>query len=566
MKMNEEQLQASIHGEGPMLVLAGPGTGKTATLAARYKHLISKGIPPESILSITFTKSAAIQLRERLSQESGINMKNIMAGTFHAVASGLIKAMPEAFPMLKGRRMAEEEQSRKIAAEIARKEPVDESDALARISAFKDTMINVSKAKTLALIAKNKMEAQAWVRVYENYELSMQKQGLYDFSDLIFCVVEGIKRNPTIRSQIANRWSYLMVDEYQDINAAQEEMIGLLLGTSHNLWAVGDDDQALYGWRQADVQLLLDFSKRHPGAKIVLLKDNYRCPPIPLQMASRLIVKNKNRYPKILRPTRPENGPVILHEALDGDREGKWVANEIKQLIKQGVSPNEIAVLARTGSVLGPTERGLRKLNIPCRITGAPPFWQQPCIKIGLGLIQHVTGEKIAQVDPPPRWMIEKINHQRRTRAFEPVAQMVCRFLEENCSKGLNQERRASWKHAIQELSQECIEAKSASVLSQKVIAGRRPIEQGVHLSTIHAAKGLEWHSVFIIGLESGILPSQLSEDTEEERRLAYVALTRTRNDLFLSYATERLRKTRNPSPFLQEMLSGIRISQIKKT
>ena len=565
--LNPAQDRAASHTVGPMLLLAGPGTGKTATLASRVARLVLSGVAPKEILAITFTQAAAQELRERISRFTGLAERAVDVSTFHALAGLIARNYPNSVARLRGRTLANESMTSKIATEVARREAdIDEQDAPMRIAAFKDLLITPEQALQASKLlppARRAIE-QAWARAYAAYQAQMDSQGLYDFGDMIFGVVEGMRADTTLRARLQGRWVYLLVDEYQDINTAQDAMIHLLLGPDQNLWAVGDDDQALYGWRQADVRLLLEFAQRYKNATVMRLSENYRCPPVVLSAANRLIRSNRKRYPKELKSSRQENSPITLHRAPNADMEARWITEQIQRLIQSGTPAGGIAILARAASALGPTERALRKAGIPCQLRGAPPFWQTPVARTGLSLLSRLVSQwPMTDVRPPPEWMARRLEESQRTKQFQPVSQMVGRFLEENPPKQAGGERRAAWIFGAQQFLQECQEAGTAEGLCVRMQQGSVAADTGVHLSTIHSSKGLEWPVVFVCAWEDGVMPNKQAGDPEEERRIAYVAITRPRQRLFLSLAAERQRKESAPSPYLQEMLGALPLGMV---
>lgn len=562
-QLNAEQLQAASHGDGPMLVLAGPGSGKTTALAARFQYLVQHGVTPESILCITFTRKAAQQLRERIVSATGLPSSRINAGTFHAVARGAIVQMPHLFPALSGRRLIDEAEATTIIRRLLRGHVLDENEAPALIAGFKDRLI------TAEMLRRHLHEARmpateydmAVVELYAAYQRHLEQNRLVDFGDLISGVVHALRADRAAAHAFGSRFRYVMVDEYQDINVAQHALINLLLGQHRNLWVVGDDDQALYGWRHADVRFILEFARNYPDAKIQTLSRNYRSQPVILAAASAIIARNAGRYRKSLVATRTDARPIHLHVSRSADAEAEWIARKIAELRAGGHRPKDMAVLARVSDHLAAFERACFRHGIPAFVVGATPFWERVEVRQALAVLQTLTNTVIdPTLDHAPRWMLERIAGMRRSRGFVPTGALICSFLADNPPKAARAERKAAWKHAMAQLHVEIEQAQSAEGLKARLAAGTRIAEgaDAVQICTIHASKGLEWPIVFLAGLEAGVLPHARAEDYEEERRLAFVAITRAADQLYLTMARERGRRDTAPSPFQAEMLSGL--------
>jgi len=565
--LNPEQKVAATHLDGPCLVLAGPGTGKTATLVARVAWMIGQAkIPASQIVVLTFARKAATEIRERIASQAQVpDPKRLNVGTFHATALFLLRLVPAAFPDLADRTLLDEAEAARIARQACQGLPCDDQDAAERISGFKDRLLSPEEARADVRRrgGPDLVSEEAFARGYKIYQEELNRRKAIDFGDLLMGVVSRL-RDPAARGlleELREGWRYLLIDEYQDLNPAQHALAGLLAGPRDNLWAVGDDDQAIYGWRHADHKALLDFEGRHRNARILRLVQNYRSTPQVLAAADALIRRNVKRFQKTMQATRPAGPPVEILTAPTPEHEGRLVAERIAGLLSQGLRPCDVAVLARTSAFLAPVERALVRRKIPVRSAGGG-FWDQREVRQALAAILVRCGFPLPHgLDPAPAWILRRIEERQRGRNFQAVAQLTLSLLEENPPKHLNEEHKAAWRFHMQQLGEEIREAGTPDGVLERMRAGRPrggDTEDAVVLSTIHAAKGLEWSAVFVIACEEGALPHARTDDLSEERRLAYVALTRARNRLVLTRAEERLRKPQKPSRFLAEVASGI--------
>lgn len=570
--LNTGQNEAADHKEGPMLVLAGPGTGKTKTLAERYVRLMADGIAPGSILCVTFTRKAAQQLKDRISAATGLPPERVTAGTFHSVVKAVAGRIPEAFPEISGKRLLEESEASAIFRRLCQTHPMDEDDAAERVSGYKDRLMDPKAAAAEAAQspgAEGEILRRA-AAVYADYQKALAGSDLIDFGDLIMGGVLAMREDDELADAISSQFRHLMIDEYQDLNPAQHALIDLFLSAHDNLWAVGDDDQSLYSWRHADVAGMLDFAKLHPGTKTVRLTENYRSRPAVLKAANALVSKNHRRTAKALVPTRTGGSPIRVHEARTADAEAEWIARRIASSLAEGQDPREIAVLARVGHLLGGVERALTRHKIPVKIVGAPPFWELPAVRQALSLVQALaSGVRFPlSLDVAPRWTVDKLLGRQRTKAFLQTVRLVCNELHENPPKRYPEEKRAAWRHAIGQLLAEAEAHPEAQEMCALIAQNARSGDgkDAVTACTIHGAKGLEWREVYVVGWEKGVMPHARCEDLEEERRLAYVAVTRAKDRLALTFSAERLRKDTTPSPFLDELLSGLQPSEIERS
>ena len=559
LSLNNEQAEAAAHKTGPLLLLAGPGTGKTATLTARIKFLVDSGVPESEILAITFTQAAAQEMLDRVENLLG-HVPGCTIGTFHRVANVLMKMYPSGFARLRGRRLVEDSKCLHLVKEIStvliRKKTgridrvnTDDIDELSdQILSVKDRLSGTETHHKLFDLDPLAQEG------YIEYQQQLDAIKGYDFADLILSAVDALGQAKIHRS-VVSRWKYVLVDEYQDINPSQHEMIRRLLGREQNLWAVGDDDQALYGWRQADVRLLLNFATEYPGAKILYLTVNYRCPMNVLWMANKLIRNNRLRFPKVLSGVKPANTVITIHRAGTERSEAVWIARHIGHQINDGSQPGDFAILGRTSSLLPPIARALSAENIPCRIRGAPPFWSQGVVRTALSLFASLLGEWPEDIAPAKSWMLERASAGLRVRGYHDVLEYVVNFLKNNPARNSKMgEAKAQWDTTLDDFLLQAKSVNSPEELVVKMRVDDDDDDSVVTLCTIHASKGLQWPHVFVCGMEEGIMPMSRSIDLEEERRIAYVALTRASSSLTITSAVERNRVDHELSRYVVEM------------
>ena len=348
--LNPEQ-QPATHSQGPALVLAGPGTGKTTTLVGRYRFLLEQGVSPTNILATTFTRAAARQLKQRISQSTGLPPRDLMVGTFHALCLRLLDGeIGQALGLRERVRIVSEGDRFRILQEVVDRS-IEPEECLEAIDRYKDRLIGPASAREeLAHVPRALLEdSRKLVDAYEAYQVRLSRAGLHDFGDLLMLVVSALGADPDLRSAYSERYRHLLVDEFQDVNPAQHAFIQLLLDQHGNLLAVGDDDQAIYGWRGSDVKYILGFSDDHPGASTYRLARNYRSQSVIVERATQLISNNRSRFSKPLRAVSEETTAraVKICGASGEVAEAEWIARSIQELARHGVLLEEIAILVR---------------------------------------------------------------------------------------------------------------------------------------------------------------------------------------------------------------------------
>ena len=632
--LNAAQREAVVTTEGPLLVLAGAGTGKTRVITVRIAHLLAQGVAPGNVLAVTFTNKAAAEMRERLGALVGKERAGkLHVSTFHKFCllalreHGTAIGLPKHFAIC------------------------DESDQLAACKAslrelsIAEAHLHPSALRSRISLAKNRLEtpeglleaggderdelvARAWAR----YEERLGRAKTVDFDDLLTLTLRLLREHKTVRAAFRRRYRYVLVDEYQDTNGVQYEILREVAGGHRNLCVVGDDDQSIYGWRGADLRKILGFEDDFPGAKVVRLEDNYRSTEEILDAAYRCIRSNTGRHEKRLVSKLGKGERVRAYNLRDENEEAFFVANEIQTLVREGLGRlGDVAILFRAAAQARTFEAELRTRAIPYRLVGGMSFFDRKEVRdvlayLRLGVNPNDETSFLRILNSPPRG-IGKTSIERVTafatahaisvpEAFDRAAEVerlapaaaeaggalrrllaglarraqevrgrdlvghVERVLEAVGYRGEVEraypdprEQEERWAAVVEVLNfarnhaDRTRKADLAGFLNELALSANDEREEDddgrdqVTLMTLHAAKGLEFPRVFLVGVEEGLLPHQRAvvEDTvEEERRLMYVGMTRAQRVLTLTYAAQRAKYGR-PSPcfasrFLFEM------------
>ncbi|NMB74417.1 MAG: UvrD-helicase domain-containing protein [Myxococcales bacterium] len=619
--LNPEQKQAVTHRGGPLLVLAGAGSGKTRVITHRIAHLLEQGLSGERVLALTFTNKAAAEMRERLRRMLGKRAEPVTLSTFHSFGLMLLRELEgkgaTGTASRRARRFVIYDTGDQLALlrEILRRTRLgrefDLPALLARISAFKNAFLPWDEVPE-----NDDPYHQAAALLYPRYIEAMRAYAALDFDDLVCEPVRRLESDEALRRRLQRRLRAILVDEYQDTSAAQLRFLRLLAGPDTEVCAVGDDDQSIYGWRGAEVKNILRFEEHFPGARTVILHRNYRSLAPVLEVANAVIAENPDRHEKRLRAERGGGERVRLWSFPDGEAEAAGVADEVERALREKrFAPGEIAVLYR-GSILSRAlEPQLRARRIPYRVLGGTSFFDRREVKdlvAWLRLCLNPTDEislRRALSNPPRgigpktllrleeaarregRDMMWAVEHAGRwlepgDRALEPLRRFfeqlamlrpklrgtglsravrqavdeigIVAALEESHSEKAAEFRRADLEAFLESVDGYCREASRPDLrefLGRMALAGSER-DQGeeagprVTLSTLHGVKGLEFGLVILVGCEEGLLPHdrtlnpQASDvagaDLAEERRLCYVGITRTRDQLILSWARER--------------------------
>jgi DNA helicase-2/ATP-dependent DNA helicase PcrA len=413
--LNPEQLEATRHFEGPILVLAGAGSGKTRVLTARVCHLIHEhGVPPDGILAVTFTNKAAGEMRERIGRLLGSDPVGMWVGTFHAIGARLLRRHADRLGWDRAFSIFDAEQSLRLVKSVQESVDVDPKRwspkaIRAEISNAKNQLVDAEEFTsynqgTMDLFVRNV------ARVYPEYEKSLADQNAFDFDDLLMRPVELLEGHPELLERYRERFAFVLVDEYQDTNKAQFRFVELLAKSHRNLMVVGDDDQSIYRWRGADIRNILDFEQAFPGASVVRLERNYRSTQRILDAANRVISENVQRKGKTLRTERAAGEPVTLVEALDENDEARWIVKEIEARVGgvPALPYRSIAVLYRTNAQARALEDGLRRAGIPYQVVGSVRFYERREIQDVLAYLRLIS-------NPRDRVAFERVvNYPRR--------------------------------------------------------------------------------------------------------------------------------------------------------
>lgn len=616
--LNDQQKEAVLHTDGPLLVLAGAGSGKTRVIVYRILHLIQEGVAPEEILAVTFTNKAAREMRERVlalgknhpSVAKLFEERTPMVTTFHALGVALLReqhkrlGLPRYFTIF------------------------DRSDSLAAIKTALEARgyspKEMEPRKILSIISKAKGDAktpEAWegearsfmgqaVReVWPHYDKILRENGALDFDDLLLSTLKMLREHPEVLAQYQKRFTRLHIDEYQDTNKVQYEIVRLLAGEVGHICAVGDVDQNIYSWRGADMNNILQFERHFKGARVVLLEENYRSTQTIIAASNDIIEKNAARIPKTVFTKNAEGEPLSLYAAWNEQEEANYIARTARELVQAGTDPSTVAVLFRANFQSRVLEEAFLTHGVPYQMLGTR-FFERREVKDMLSFVRFAlnpqsTADLSRIINVPPRGigkvtLLKLIAGERATikgqtlvhvEAFETLMQEIRTKLEsEPVSKalkfiatasGLEAEMRQGGETELERLenirelvslaikydtlpglegAEKLIE--EAALQSDQDALKEKEEQHGVKLMTVHAAKGLEFAFVFIAGLEEGLFPhARLSNeriDEEEERRLFYVALTRAQKKIFLSFAGLRTvygsQRVNEPSSFLRDI------------
>ena len=607
--LNTPQQEAVRAIDGPLLVAAGAGSGKTRVIAHRILEIMRGGVAPEEVLAITFTNKAAGEMRTRVlgllhkyQGESSAGRRGVpFVSTFHSLGLTLIKENHKLLgykrtPAIYDRADSLREMKRALKAVGA--DDIEPRAALGLASRQKGEGVT---ARQYAEAPKNPYERQiasAWL----GYEAALKADGALDFDDLLLRAVELLEANPALRAQYQTRWRYLLIDEYQDTNHIQARLSELLVGPEQNICAVGDLDQCIYTWRGAQIENLLQFEKKYPNTKVVLLEENYRSTQKILEAANALIAHNRNRPEKTLFTKNPEGESLSLYIAGDAGDEALFVTRKIMRLVGEGAAPQDFAVLYRANFQSRAIEEKLLDAQVPYQVLGTR-FFERKEVKDTLSYLRAALYGTPADIEraakTPARGigattLLKMFLHKEisgalgaKVAAFRnllqeigsaaqtlPPAQLVTFVVKGSGMDKMYKDDKLEGAERLENLRELVSLAARYQTVEEFLEAAALQSEQdelkeeknAVRLMTVHAAKGLEFPYVFIVGLEEGLFPYEGADDQErdreEERRLMYVALTRGEKKVFLSYAMMRtlFGKTdmRSHSSFLEELPAGL--------
>lgn len=604
--LNVAQREAVQTLEGPLLVLAGAGAGKTKVIVERILNLVRSGVPASKVLAITFTNKAAKEMRERvfktLSQEnfnrpdyrSLLQEKGPFVSTFHSLGVFILRENAELFSLPRHFAIFDRADSRRMIRNALKTLGLDPKrfepeKMVSIISRSKGDGRSLADIKSR--IPKNDAE-KTIVSVWNEYELALQREKALDFDDLLLKTVELLSKEKKILEKYRQKWSHVHVDEYQDTNKVQYALVRLLVDKKNNICVVGDVDQTIYSWRGSNLKNLLNFEKDFPNAKVVLLEENYRSTKTIIAVSNEIISKNIERPKKNLFTNNPDGEKISLFSAYDEEEEARFVANRAKELIKLGVSPEEIAVLYRANFQSRALEEAFIDAEVPYEVLGIK-FFARKEVKdilsyIRVSLNPHSSLELARIINVPRRGIgqvtLEKIlagkekelnaGMQKKLSEFNnllsqikdsalssPPSETVRFVMKSSGIEEMLKNEGDEGKERLENLAElvslsrkyddlpagEAIE----KLLEDATLATDQDSlikpAQAVKLLTVHASKGLEFDYCFITGLEENLFPHRrwgegaISKDEEEEeRRIFYVALTRARKKVFLTLASVR--------------------------
>ena len=608
MSLNPSQVQAVIHKDGPCMVLAGPGSGKTLTITKRIEYLIGKHhVSPEEILVITFTKAASIEMKERFVRLCGQKAGPVTFGTFHGIYYGILKW---AYRMNASNILSEEQKYQLLKQVIGRMEIDidDEKDFLQGIAGeignIKNNQIPLAEYESL------NCSEEVFREIFEQYEKERKWLKKIDFDDMLVLVYELFKKRPDILSMWQRKFRYILIDEFQDINQVQYDVIRMLAAPENNLFIVGDDDQSIYRFRGARPDIMLGFKKDYPDTKEILLDVNYRSTKAIVNGAARVIRHNVNRYPKQIITTNEQGETVHIQEVRHPIEESKYVVSQIQEAKKRGIPSSEIAVLFRTNVEARALAETFMEYNMPFRMKERMPNLYEHFIAQDLiTYLKMALGDRsrksfLAIMNRPNRY-IGRDSVEGTTISFESLRKFYCdkdwmldridqlevdfrilknmapygaiqyirkhigydEFLKEYAAfRKINME---DLKEVLREIEERTkafrtieewfthIEEYSEELKRQSQQKETDP--EAITFMTMHGSKGLEFDLVFIIGANETITPykkAETKEEVEEERRMFYVAMTRARKKLIISYTKERNGKSMAQSRFVGELLT----------
>ncbi len=622
--LNEQQRLAVETLDGPLLVLAGAGTGKTRVLTTRFAHLLLSGRAwPNQVFAVTFTNRAAREMRERVAVMLGRPVDGLWLGTFHALAARLLRRHAEKVGLTSSFTILDTDDQIRVLKQVMETAGIDihrfaPAALLARISRWKDRGLPAGKvpASEESDFARGRVRA-----LYAAYQERLRELNAADFGDLLLHTTEILRTNADILESVQRAFKYIMVDEYQDTNLVQYFLLRLLAQSHRNICCVGDDDQSIYSWRGAEIENILRFEKDFPGARVVRLERNYRSTAPILAAASALIAHNESRLGKTLHAHSSPSGAtkVTVLGVWDSDEEARVVGAEIERLSRDGEALGSMAVLVRAGFQTRPFEERLIALGLPYRVVSGQRFYERQEIRDAIAYLRvlaqpadDLAFERIANV--PRRGLGEQamrsLHVLRRERAIpltaaaealaaearsgragRALAGLLANFarwrevlrrqghvaayeavLDESGYRDFwrndNAPEAAGRLENLKELGQALADFESLESFLEHVALvmendGASDTER-VSLMTLHAAKGLEFDTVFLPGWEEGLFPSQRTLEEsggpglEEERRLAYVGITRARRRAYISHAAARriyaTWQSSIPSRFLSEL------------
>ena len=615
MKLNRGQDEAIKHGNGPCMVLAPPGSGKTLIVTERTRYLIEEsGVRPDQILVITFTRYAAREMKERFERLTAGKNYPVTFGTFHSIFYGILKC---AYGIGANNLMSEKESSVLLQevldqTNIESTPEVEDEEELVR-----ELLPEVGMVKNglyhLKDFHSKYLTQDEFAEVFRSYEHQKKELKKFDFDDMLVQCYALFRKKPEILQGWQKRFQYILIDEFQDINRVQYEVIRMLAAPRYNLFVVGDDDQSIYGFRGAKPELMLYMKQEFPSLRTISLTVNYRSTEFITGAAARVILHNDTRFYKRVQSFRGRGQNVHVQEVLDEQEEAQYVTEEIQKKLDQGIKPGEIAVLFRAAVQARMISEILSEHRIPFEMRDyVTNFYRHFIVKDMMAYLQLAAGKRdrslfLTICNRPLRYLARNSMENRQVN-FEDLRKFYCdkdwmldiidqfdvdvRMMKnmapyaaiqyirkkigyDDFLKEYAEKHQISWKQLMDVMAEleersknfksydewEIHIAKYTQELEEQQAKARKikgERENKVQLMTIHSAKGLEFEDVFVIHANEGEIPHQKAEkkdEIEEERRLFYVALTRAKNNLCISYITQKNGNSIKPSRFVEELL-----------
>ena len=610
-RMNDEQKQAVKTTQGPLLIMAGAGSGKTRVLTHRIAYLLDeKDVSPYNVLAITFTNKAAKEMKERISHLVGPEAESIWISTFHSMCVRILRRDIDRIGIERNFTIIDPTDQKSVIKEVLKKENIDSKKYEPRmfigaISNLKNELKTAEDAEKEA----NDFYASMVARVYKGYQEKLLRNHALDFDDLIMYTIQLFNRVPEVLEYYQNKFQYIHVDEYQDTNKAQYTLVQLLANKFQNICVVGDSDQSIYGWRGADIKNILSFEEDYPNAQTIYLERNYRSTKTILTAANEVIRNNSERKPKALWTDNTSGGKIQYYEATTERDEAEYVIRQILKKKQEGYNNQDIAILYRTNAQSRVLEETFLKSNIPYTMVGGTKFYHRKEIKDILSYLRLVSNsnddisferiinipkrgigpssvQKIAQyasinnlsyfdalgevdfiglskkVTQEGADFYEMMNNFMQQQEFLSITELVEQILDKSGYRKMLENEQTLESQSRLENIDEFLSVprdyeKNTPVEEQSLMnfltdlslvadVDDADLEAGVTLMTMHSAKGLEFKIVFIVGMEESIFPhfrslqSGEEHEMEEERRIAYVAITRAEEQLHVSHATTR--------------------------
>jgi DNA helicase-2/ATP-dependent DNA helicase PcrA len=607
--LNPEQLEAVTHPGGPLMVLAGAGSGKTRVITCRIARLVTEGTPPDRILAVTFTNKAAREMKERIEAMVGQEARRLWMGTFHSVCARMLRTDGHSIGVDRNFVVYDDADQVSVVKDILKSKGIEDRSVqprgvLSEISRAKERLVGPERYGQGATGFFERLAAE----VYKEYQAVLARANALDFDDIIFKAVRMLEQSEPVRAKYQERFLHVLVDEYQDVNFAQYQLADRLSGRHRNITIVGDDDQSIYAWRGADVSLMMRFGSDHPDAKVVTLSQNYRSTQRILEAAHHVIRHNRGRAEKKLWTQKKGGAPVTVSEAGTEQDEAMQIADHVVREVRQGLRKyGDFAVLYRTNAQSRVLEEAFLTMRVPHVLVGGQRFYDRkevkdmvaylrlvlnprddasfrrvvnvPARSVGPGTLQRLEafsmerGSSLWEAANEPalqqelnkkalaglrafNGLIEDAQRLAQGGAVTPVLKRLLEqsgYLEElradrSDESVSRQENLQEFVNVTAEFDASSEEPSLASFLESVALVSDidslNETGDAVTLMTLHSSKGLEFPVVFVVGMEEGVFPHSRSLgsdfELEEERRLAYVGMTRAREELHLTHAVRR--------------------------